>query len=99
MRPIMAVTSPHKRRVETIKDNMNEMIATPEGWLKKKKWTKFLKSLPLNRPKTYYFEEAKQLNVIKVIAAVQNAKDPKRKYSVTALDYENKSATITANNK
>lgn len=97
----LEVTSPHITQSREIRDirDMNKENKTPEDWLKARKWTKFLLSLPLNKAKNYAFSSVNDLFSLKVVAAHQNKSDGNRRYSIVAVNYQDCTATITANLK
>ena len=72
---------------------------TAEDYLNQRNWKKFLLAIPLDKPKGYLFQDANDLNIIKVRASQLNA-DPTldRIFSVKP-DFNTKVATITATSR
>ena len=62
--------------------------------LKGRKWTKFLKSLPLYKLQTFKLKNCNDMFTLKVTASIQNKKDANRKYSLNGLDYTRKYVNI-----
>ena len=72
----------------------------PDYWLEKRKWTKFLESLPLNKGKSYKFVNPSDMLSMRTTASILNHDDNRaRVYSITAFDLTETTATITANRK
>ena len=72
----------------------------PDYWLEKRKWTKFLESLPLNKGKSYKFASPSDMLSMRTTASILNHDlNRTRVYSITAFDLVQTTATITANRK
>ena len=70
-----------------------------DDFLKSRKWKAFLMAIPTGKPKGYPFQNANDLNTIRVRATQLNTDpDCPRKFNVT-IDFDDKVATITANDK
>lgn len=86
----------HKNMSKYDKDYSSK---TAREWLEDRKWTAFLLSVPLGKPKGYPCGDANHLMSIRVTASMLN-KDPEcdRVFKITA-DFDTKVVTVTANNK
>lgn len=74
---------------------------TSEEWLARKKWTKFLMSLPLGKSRTFEVEPVGEhhLHLIRVTAAAMSNNDNcDRKFSVIT-DADRKYFTVTTSRK
>lgn len=74
---------------------------TSEEWLARKKWTKFLMSLPLGKSRTFEVEPVgeRYLHLIRVTAAAMSNNDNcDRKFSVIT-DADRKYFTVTTSRK
>lgn len=70
----------------------------PEGWLERGKWTKFLMSLPLGKPRTFPIDDYR-LSLIRITASgISNNEASDRRFTII-LDRETMMFTITANKK
>lgn len=72
---------------------------TAREWFEDGKWTAFLMSVPIGKPKGYPCDDANKLMSIRVTASMlNNNPECDRIFKITA-DFDTKVITITANKK
>ena len=75
-----------------------EKTITPEEWLERGKWTKFLMSLPLGKPRVFPIDDYR-LSLIRITAAgISNSEGGDRRFTIN-LDRLSMMFTIVANKK
>jgi hypothetical protein len=70
-----------------------------DEWLKRKRWTNFLLTIPLDKTKGYPFENGNDLTTIRVIASQMNSSRSCDRRFVVEIDFKTSIATITASLK
>jgi len=70
-----------------------KLTETAEKWLAAKKWTKFLRAVPVGKPFGFHFEDANEMPRIRVTAAYLMKNEPERRYAVS-IDYNSKVVII-----
>ena len=73
---------------------MTNMIET-DNLIKEGKWTEFLNSIPLDRPKGYIFPSTKAMDSCKSVAYRMNVTESDRQFKLN-MDYRHLMITITA---
>ena len=75
-----------------------EKIITPEEWLERGKWTKFLMSLPLGKPRTFQIDDYR-LSLIRITASgISNDEESDRRFTIN-LDRSSMMFTVVATRK
>lgn len=78
---------------------MKKELINAQHWLDKRKWKKFLMSIPEGKAQAYLLGSANDLFTLRVRAAqLNNDSQCERQFSVV-IDFDNKLATVTATKK